>query len=119
MSSEMRGEPGSAAAPAGSVGSVVSSIPEAPSSLYLRGDVSVVAGPIPMGVSMRPTESALGLIGVDSSSSSAAEPRVLLVMMDLPLLLLLDLSICRLARSRAVAVLGRAPINIGRLSSQD
>ena len=72
------GGAGSAAAPSAPAGSVVSFTPAAPSLLYLLGDISVVAGPIPMGVSMKPTESVLSLVGVDLSSSSAAEPRILL-----------------------------------------
>ena len=70
---------------------------------------------------MKPTNSVLGRIGVDSSSmcSSAAEPRVLLDRTDQPLLLLLDLSICCRARSLAMDCLGRAPINTGKLSSMD
>ena len=67
---------------------------------------------------MKSTESVLGLIGVDSSSISAAEPRALLERMDRPLLLLLDLSICSRARSRADCLLGRAPIKTG-ISSID
>ena len=112
---------GSAAAPATPGGSVTSSTPAAPRLLYLLGDISVVAGPIPMGVSMKPTDPDLGRIGVDSSSisSSADEPQVLLDRMDRPLLLLLDLSICCLARSQAMDCLGRAPTNTGKLSSMD
>ena len=56
------GGTGSAAAPAAPADSVTSSTPTAPSSLYLLGDISVVAGPIPMGVSMKPTESVAGLV---------------------------------------------------------
>ena len=115
------GGTGSAAAPAAPAGSVTSSTPTAPSLLYLLGDISVVAGPIPMGVLMKLTDSVLGRIGVDSSSmsSSAAEPPVLLDRMNRPLLLLLDLSICCRACSQATDCLGRAPINTGKLSSMD
>ena len=94
----------------------MSSTPAVPISLYLVGDVSAVAGPIPMGVSTKSVDSVLGRIGVDSSSISAAEPRVLLERMDRPLLLLLVLSICSRARSRAACVLGRAPIKTGMSS---
>ena len=96
----------------------MSSTPAVPSLLYLLGDVNAVAGPIPMGVSMKSADSVLGLIGVDSSSISAAIPRALLERMDRPLLLLLDLSICSRACSRAACVLGRAPIKTG-ISSID
>ena len=89
-----------------------------PISLYLVGDVSAVAGPIPMGVSTKSIESVLGLVGVESSSISAAEPLVLLVWIERPLLLLRVFSIGRRARSRAACVLGRAPINTG-ISSID
>ena len=84
----------------------------------LVGDVNAVAGPIPMGVSTKSVESVLILVGVESSSISAAEPRALLERMDRPLLLLLDLSICSRARSRADCLLGRAPIKTG-ISSID
>ena len=88
-----RGGAGSAAAPSTPAGSVVSSTPAVPMLLYLVGDVSAVAGPMPMGVSTKSIESVLGWVGVESSSISAAEPRVLLVRMDRPLLLLRVLSI--------------------------
>ena len=52
----------------------MSSTPAVPMSLYLVGDVSAVAGPMPMGVSTKSIESVLGLVGVESSSISAAEP---------------------------------------------
>ena len=96
----------------------MSSTPAVPSSLYLLGDVSAIAGPIPMGVSMKWVDSVLGLTGVDLSSISAAKPRALLERMDRPLPLLLDLSICSRARSRADCLLGRAPIKTG-ISSID
>ena len=88
-----RGRAGSAMAPSTPAGSVVSSTPAVPISLYLVGDVNAVAGPMPMGVSTKSIESVLGLVGVESSSISAAEPRVLLVWMKHPLLLLWVLSI--------------------------
>ena len=48
-------------APSTPAGSVVSSTPAVPISLYLVGDVSAVAGPIPMGVSTKSVESVLTL----------------------------------------------------------
>ena len=53
-------------APSTPAGSVVSSTPGVPISLYLVGDVSAVAGPIPTGVSTKSIESVLGLVGVES-----------------------------------------------------
>ena len=62
--------------------------PAVPISLYLVGDVNAVAGPIPMGVSTKSVESVLILVGVESSSISAAVALVLLVCIVRPLLLL-------------------------------
>ena len=113
-----------AAAPPDAEGFEVSSRtspPTAPRLQYCLGDIRVVAGLIPSGVSINPTDLDLCLTGVDSSSmsSSAAPQPILFDRTDRPGLLLLDRSIrCRF-NSRATACLGRAPINIGLFSSMD